>query len=568
MKRYLWKNLRIGDKYILTLGSVIILTLLSVLLSILFLVHSEQKVDEAGQKGNRAIEITEISSLFRAKDIRVVDYIMNPGDAVIKAYTQDQQKLTQLEKKIKPYMATAREQADYNKVLQNDSKIYNLFQNEFVPAVLMNQMKEARDIRGEQEKLQNDTLDKLSDLREAVKDEQTNAVNQAKQKISQTIVLLLSSLLLSVLISAFVAWLIQRTVKRSFNEVIAMTETVASGDLRSNGFFAAGGDELGSITRALGTMKENLVNMVQDIAESAAAIRRNSEQLIHSTAVVAANSDEVKVTMAELANGLDSQAKDTVHISDWTHDFMAGLQTEAVSAETMRRSSLSVLDHAEESEALIIRSIHNMNDIYRSVTDAFEKMNGLQKRTKDIFALIRFIEKISKQTNMLALNATIEAARAGEKGEGFSVVAEEIRQLSQQTASSVDEMTAILSGIGHDAEQVGVALQKSYRQAEKSSEQISKTGRHFSKMKDHMSDVTLSMKTMAEKLTEVSRSGVQMKQSIETIASVSEETTAGVAEVSASMDNVHETMGTVSGEVEHLGEVAKRLDGMTRRFKL
>ncbi|WKB37183.1 methyl-accepting chemotaxis protein [Terrilactibacillus sp. S3-3] len=544
------------------------MTLLSILLSVLFLVQSEQKVDEAGQKGNRAIEITEISSLFRAKDIRVVDYIMNPGDAVIKAYTQDQQQLTQLEKKIKPYMDTAQEQADYNKILQNDSKIYNLFQNEFVPAVLMNNMKAARDIRAEQEKLQNETLGLVSDLRQAVKAEQEHAVDQSKQKISQTIILLICSLLLSILISTFVTWLIQKTMKRSFNEVITMTESVAAGDLRNTALSAAGGDELGTIATALGKMKVKLVEMVEDIAQSAATIRQNSERLIQSTAVVAANSREVKVTMAEFASGQDSQAKDTVQISDWTHEFMHGLQTEAASAETMRRSSLSVMDRAKESGALIIRSIANMNDIYHSVTDAFEKMNGLQKRTKDISALIRFIEKISKQTNMLSLNATIEAARAGEKGEGFSVVAEEIRQLSQQTASSVDEMTAILSGIGHDAEQVGAALQKSYLQAEKSSEQISATGRHFTKMKEHMSAVTRNMKTMAARLTEVSRSGVQMKQSLETIASVSEETTAGVAEVSASMDNVHETMRAVSSEAEHLGEIAKRLDNMTRRFKL
>ena len=96
---------------------------------------------------------------------------------------------------------------------------------------------------------------------------------------------------------------------------------------------------------------------------------------------------------------------------------------------------------------LMLGSTKQMKTIDEIVKGSVQNVQNLNVDSQEISKLVVVIKDIADQTNLLALNAAIEAARAGEHGRGFSVVAEEVRKLAEQTAASVTEITGIVENI-------------------------------------------------------------------------------------------------------------------------
>ena len=104
-------------------------------------------------------------------------------------------------------------------------------------------------------------------------------------------------------------------------------------------------------------------------------------------------------------------------------------------------SLLQQITEALNSLSMNVSDLVNMNSV---ILDEIKEVNAM---TKDTDAIIEFVQRISTQTNLLGLNAAIEAARAGELGKGFSVVAQEIRKLSQSTSDSLKKIDFVLKSI-------------------------------------------------------------------------------------------------------------------------
>src|SRR6201999_1633293 len=154
----------------------------------------------------------------------------------------------------------------------------------------------------------------------------------------------------------------------------------------------------------------------------------------------------------------------------------------ATSAEQMDRSIRSVASlskkadeisrraarDAEEGGVALQKSIQGMGRIRDSMAQSATVIREMGKRTNEISSIVDTINLIAERTNLLSLNASIEAARAGEAGRGFSVVAEEIRNLADRAARATADIAAIIKSLQEVAQEAVTASNEGVRVTEES----------------------------------------------------------------------------------------------------
>ncbi|MCX8130369.1 MAG: methyl-accepting chemotaxis protein [Clostridia bacterium] len=205
-----------------------------------------------------------------------------------------------------------------------------------------------------------------------------------------------------------------------------------------------------------------------------------------------------------------------------------------------------------------------MNIIYQAVSTSLITVNELETNISDINRFLEGIRQIAEQTNMLALNAAIEAARAGEQGKGFAVVAEEVRKLAEKSSNTVKDINEIIKEINS---KTGLVVEKVTLgdDAVKTGNQLIKDVNEYFKSITQAFSRTNLLLTREEKLVEdMNEKFSSIIEKIESIASISEEQAASIQEISATVDNEHNNIVSLSGLVQEIQDLSDTLKELSK----
>ena len=214
--------------------------------------------------------------------------------------------------------------------------------------------------------------------------------------------------LLAVVLGTVLGMVITRSIARPIEQGVAFAHGVAAGDLTKK-LDIDRKDEVGQLASALNSMVTRLDEVVMGVQAAAENVASGSQQM-------SANSEQMSQSSTEQAASAEE----------------ASASIEQMNA-TIKQNEINAL----QTEKIALKSAVDAQKSGKAVTEAVSAM-------KEIAAKISIIEEIARQTNLLALNAAIEAARAGEHGKGFAVVAAEVRRLaerSQVAAGEIDQLS-------------------------------------------------------------------------------------------------------------------------------
>ncbi|MFW6009527.1 MAG: methyl-accepting chemotaxis protein [archaeon] len=287
---------------------------------------------------------------------------------------------------------------------------------------------------------------------------------------------------------------------------------------------------------------------VDEISEASEKIASNNEELNDNLSKTFKSIKKInkanKVGKSELDEVFDivsESSKAIKEIAVATEEMTEVVENLANKAEFLRDETDSNINEMDETTALIKKGNNKLNDTINAA-------NNLEQRLKDIDIITETILEISSQTNLLALNAAIEAARAGEAGRGFSVVADEIRELAEKSNNSTEEIQKILTEIRIHAEKVRNSL-KSNNKDDITVEYI------FSEITEDVNEVYSSMHNILE------LSEDQAAQTQEASAA-SQEISANAEEVSAQNDEVVDNFEIVSNKIDTNLKESDKLDDL------
>ncbi len=220
----------------------------------------------------------------------------------------------------------------------------------------------------------------------------------------------------------------------------------------------------------------NIASSLEQMNSAAAEISESSESLAATTEEKAASMEQMVMSIGQVANSANelSNLVDTTAVSieelsatikevaNKTEELAAASEETLAAAEELSSSIKEVEQSAKESSRLSekvkndastfgIRSVEKTIEGIRDIKLSFEKtanfLNKLGVRSEEIGKILNVIDEITDQTTLLALNAAILAAQAGEYGKGFSVVADEIKDLAERTSFSTHEIAGLIQGV-------------------------------------------------------------------------------------------------------------------------
>nr|WP_321293059.1 HAMP domain-containing methyl-accepting chemotaxis protein [uncultured Trichococcus sp.] len=373
--------------------------------------------------------------------------------------------------------------------------------------------------------------------------------------------------IIAILLSIAIALMISSDLMNRIKLLMGRTTELAEGKLDGTPIDIAHFDELGKLGDSINQMQQQLKAIIVSISETSHTLEENSRDLHQASNEVKLGTEQVAVTMQELAMGSETQASSASNLATVIDVFNDEFQAVNQNTIQIAEGSKEILANTNQGEELMQKSSLQMNKIQDIMQEAVDKMSILENQTQEINKLVGLIQNVADQTNLLALNAAIEAARAGEHGRGFAVVADEVRKLSEQVATSVMDITGFVDTIQKESKNVSSSLQSGYTEVKSGAAQIDQTSNTFSEMKMQLDSMVANISVVTNKLALLAENTNNMSTSIEEIASVSEESAAGVEETSAASQEISSSMEEVSMNSERIAGLADLLNLLVKEFK-
>jgi len=387
-------------------------------------------------------------------------------------------------------------------------------------------------------------------------------------KLTQFILLLIIIMLvLGVVAGAGNGVLLARPIRTLENALVAISRYDLTEDLNENNKkIILRSDEIGSIARALCTMKDNILQLIQVVAMNAEHIASSSEELTSITEQTVTSANEVSRTLEEIAKGATDQAKQTEHGAIATNT-LGELIADNQNLLGVLNSSLNTVNGLSDNGLEAVWDLNKRNDESGSASrKIYDMVVETDKSAASIRVASDMIKNIAKQTNLLALNASIEASRAGESGRGFAVVAEEIRKLAEQSNNFADEISHIIVELTNNTGASVKVFDEVEKIMESQTVSVENTVEKFNGIREAIEKIKVIIEELNSSGNNMTIKKEEMIETIENLSAISEENAAATEEASASIEMQTNSITEIASASESLAKLASDLQLEINKF--
>jgi len=276
-------------------------------------------------------------------------------------------------------------------------------------------------------------------------------------------------------------------------------------------------------------------------------------------------SNLVAATIQEMTKGVVEQTGSITEISNMINEADEKISNISTFTKQLSDESAKTSNVVLEGYQKISQMDKQMNIINHSVVKSFSIVQELSKSMDEVNNFLSNITQIANQTNLLALNAAIEAARAGEAGKGFAVVADEVRQLAEQSAKMVRNISQIINPIKNKVEDVLIEVQKGNGATQEGEAIVRLVNESFKRIQVSFTEMD---KYISEEVIKIENTAVllsNIREKTESIASISEQQAASTEELSATteehnanIENLYNIMSEIETSSNNLKDIIKQ----------
>ncbi|MBL3728538.1 methyl-accepting chemotaxis protein [Lysinibacillus sp. HST-98] len=354
-------------------------------------------------------------------------------------------------------------------------------------------------------------------------------------------------------------WLIRRIV-RPIVMTVEQVQAIADGNLAVEPLAEDSKDELGHLAKAVNIMTSNTRTLIQEATQISNQASTYSDRLMSSTNNMSVSIDQVLTTTGELATGATLQAEHAALTLGVTQEVEQKLHAIQVAIKEMTHRSQETTQASKQGLIHAEQSIQGMEAMSEQVTLTASVVQQLSDQSTEINRILQVINAIAGQTDLLALNAAIEAARAGEHGKGFSVVAEEVRKLAEESAKSTSQIAAIIDTVVKETVKAGDAMQNVVAAVQTNTQYLDANKQALDAILQHIVDTVAQIDEVTTASQLIQTETVEVVRAVENMTAVSQQSSAGTEELLATMEQQNTA-------VHELKNMAESLSGMTNSLQ-
>ncbi|WP_414859355.1 methyl-accepting chemotaxis protein [Paenibacillus haidiansis] len=367
-----------------------------------------------------------------------------------------------------------------------------------------------------------------------------------------------SAIVVAIITVLLAVWMV-RMIAYPLGKLRNLMEEGAKGNLNVR-MHSKAKDEIGQLTGSFNLMMEHITELVKQTNHSAKDVLDTASELTEASNKTAISAREIAIATEEIANGATSLANEAERGNSLTENISRQMEQVVLVNKEMEESAHQVEKSSQLGTEYLNGLLSKTNTTVEMINALTEKVDSLKASTSSVLKVLDVMQNITQQTNILSLNATIEAARAGAAGRGFMVVADEIRQLADQSRQSITMVGEITDNIQREMNETVQALSEASPLFQEQISSVKETSQIFVSVQEQMAGFIRHLDTVTASIDELNNSQNVLSEAMGNVSAVAEESSATseeVASLSSEQQNVGEQLVQLSNKLENVSSGLK-----------
>jgi methyl-accepting chemotaxis protein PixJ len=314
----------------------------------------------------------------------------------------------------------------------------------------------------------------------------------------------------------------KENLQRRALELLTQVEPISQGDLRVRATVTE--DEIGTIADAYNATVTSLRKIVTQVQNAA-------ENMVTTT-------NENESSVKELSNEALRQYEEIGEALSQLQAMSGSIATISAMTKEAELAVIKANETVANGDVAMNRTVAGILNIKETVTETTKKVEQLGQASQSISKVVKLIANFAAQTNLLALKASIEAARAGEEGRGFAVLAEEVRQLAQQSGQATSEIESIVNSIQKETAELLSAMENGTEQVRVGTQLVEETRQSLQQISQASGRIDQVVTQIAHAANEQSQASVSVTQTMDEVAQIADRTSQEAVKVSAAFSQL------------------------------